>query len=45
MANVSETNQTSTATPSAPKPVPTASPAQAFEPAPALTKEMDNLPF
>ena len=33
------------ATPSAPKPVPTASPEQAFEPAPALTKEMDNLPF
>jgi len=35
----------STATPSAPKPVPTASPAQAFEPAPALTKEIDQLPF
>ena len=30
---------------SAPKPVPTASPNEAFQPAPPLTKEMDNLPF
>ena len=37
--------EASTATPSAPKPVPTASPEQAFEPAPALTKEMQELPF
>lgn len=33
------------ATPLAPKPVPTASPSQAFEPAPPLAKEMNDLPF
>lgn len=46
MANVSETNQTSTATPSAPKPLPTASPAEAFEPATNVKTEIvDDLPF
>ena len=46
MANVSETNQTSTATPSAPKPLPTASPAQAFpELKESVNTDMQELPF
>ena len=47
MANVSETNQTSTATPSAPKPLPTATPAEAFAPPATNSKkeEVSDLPF
>lgn len=37
--------ETPTATPSAPKPVPTATTAEAFQSAPPLAKEMDSLPF